>query len=159
MAASPLLWSVAVSPKLRYRPTAMHFPHIVQDYVGYLSPYEVLSHRRETGSGLCPTINLTIASNKNFHRLLWTFIFSWAPGLNLLLAFSWCQYSLLSVTPKTCILSSEIYRYTSCLKLHCITTSGFERDHDAILVRPKFLIWRRHVPRDVVSHFIEFMDT
>jgi len=35
-----------------------------------------------------------------------------------------------------------------------ITTSSFERDRDAILV-----IWRRHVPHDVVSHFIEFMDT
>jgi len=40
-----------------------------------------------------------------------TFIFSWAPGLNLLLAWFLdvnTQYSLLSATPKTIVLSLEI---------------------------------------------------
>jgi len=58
----------------------------------------------------------------------------------------------MSVTPKTlCLVFGNLQIY---FLSQVITTSGFERDRNSILV-----IWRQHVPHDVVSHFVEFMDT
>jgi len=57
----------------------------------------------------CPIVNLMITSNKHFHRLLLYFhgYMAWTYTVGMV---SWCQYSLLSVTPKR-VLSLEIYRY------------------------------------------------
>jgi len=81
-----------------------------------------------------------------------TFIFSLAPGLNLLLAWFLDVNIHCYLRPRKYV--SCLWKFTDILFLYeVITTSGFERDRDAILV-----IWLRHVPH-VNSSFIEFMDT
>jgi len=153
----------SISETVRY--TAMCFSDIVQHSEGYLSPYKVLSylyqkcghdgvkpevHFRKSAKVVCPTVNLTITSSKHFHRLL-----SYFHGH---LAWICCWHSfLMSIfiaicdPENMCLVFGNLQVY---FLSEVITTSGFERDRDAILV-----IWHWHVPHDVVSHFIEFMDT
>jgi len=150
---------------IRY--TAMHFWNIVQDSEGYLSPYKVLSHLYQKcgHDGMKPEIRRFRKSAKSrMHDCKshdykqqtlssTTFIFSWASGLNLLLAWFLDVNIHCYLRPRkhvSCLCKFAYILYLS----EVITTSGFERDRDAILV-----IWRRHVPHDVVSSFIDFMDT
>jgi len=100
---------------------------------------------------VCSIVNLTITSNKHFYRLLSHF--------HGHLAWICCWHDfLMSIfiaicdPENMCLVFGNLQMSCSCHS-EAITTSGFERDHDAILV-----IWRRHVPH-VVSPFTEFMDT
>jgi len=145
------------------RHTAMRFWDIVQDSEGYLQPYKVLSHFywkcghdgvklevhvRKSAKVVCPIVNLMITSNKHFINYFHIFMVTWTESAVGLV--SWCQYVICD--PEImCLVFGNLQIYFLC---EVISTSGFEHDRDAILV-----IWRRHVPHDVVSHFIEFMDT
>jgi len=137
---TPVHFCLRISETVRY--TAMRFSDIVQDSESYLSPYKVLSHLyrrcghdgvkpevhfRKSAKVVCPTINLTITSNKHFHRLLSYFhgyvarICCWFLDVNI-----HCY-----LRPQKRVFSLEIFRY---FLSEVIATSGFERDRDAILV-------------------------
>jgi len=149
----------SVSPK----PWA--FCDIIQDSEGYLLPYKVLSHlcRKCGHDGMKPEVRFTKLAksrmpNGKSHDYKQqtlsstTFIFSWVSGRNLLLAWFLDVNIHSYLRPRKRV--SCLWKFTDILFLLVITISGFERDCDAILV-----IWRRHVPHDVVSPFTEFMDT
>jgi len=123
----------------------MHFWDIVTGSEGYLSPYKVLSYLYgKCGHGewnwkytlgnqwkvICPIVNLTITSNKHYHGLL-----SYFHG-HLALICCWHGF-LMSIFIAICNSKnvSYLWKFTDIMFLpEVLTTSGFERDRDAILV-------------------------
>jgi len=94
----PVHFCLCISETVRY--TAMHFWDVVQDSEGYLSPYKVLSHLYQKcgRDGMKPEVRFRKSAKSRMpdckshdyrQQTLssTTFIFSWASGLNLLLAW------------------------------------------------------------------------
>jgi len=156
---------LCISETVRY--TVMCFSDTVQDSEGYLLPYKVMSHlyRKCGRDGMKPEVGLHFRKSAKscmpdckshdykqqtlFHRLLSCF--------HGHLAWICCWHGfLMSIFIAICDPEnvSCLWKFIDILLLSDYTISGFERDCDAI-----FVVWRRHVPHDVISPFIQFMDT
>ena len=144
----PVHFCLCISETVRH--TAMRFWDTLQDSKGYSSPYKVLSHlyRKCGHDGVKPEVHFRKSAESRmpdckyhdyklsyFHwYMVW--ICCWH-GFLMSIFIAICD-------PKNMCLVLEIYNYLwfrAWPWRHLIVT------------------WRRHVPRDVISHFIELMDT